>query len=154
MLSETHAPDRFTIDTKALGGMVPGAKDNKEGIIEDGEKSFRLLGKVDIWYIHAPSTDANIRSSLEGIQFMYKKGFFKRFGLSNFTSAQTQMAYDYMKEKDYVLPTAYQGNYNAVARENEEQLFPTLRKLGMVSIRDEITHCTANVLSRSMHTVL
>ena len=42
-----------------------------------------------------------------------------------------QKVYDHCKEKGYPLPTVYQGNYSAVARKQEEVLFPTLRKLGM-----------------------
>ncbi len=37
----------------------------------------------------------------------------------------------YCKSHDYVLPTIYQGNYNAIARQQEDILFPTLRQLGI-----------------------
>ena len=58
-------------------------------------------------------------------------GFFKRFGLSNFKAEDVQKVYDICKEKSYPLPEVYQGNYSAVARKQEEVLFPTLRKLGI-----------------------
>jgi aflatoxin B1 aldehyde reductase len=58
-------------------------------------------------------------------------GYFRRFGLSNFLAEDVQRVYDYAKEHGYVLPTVYQGNYSAVARLQEQLLFPTLRKLGM-----------------------
>ena len=32
------------------------------------------------------------------------------------------------KENNYVLPTVYQGNYNAITRKNEDELFPLLKK--------------------------
>jgi aflatoxin B1 aldehyde reductase len=32
------------------------------------------------------------------------------------------------KEKNYVLPSVYQGNYNSITRRNEEELFPLLRR--------------------------
>lgn len=35
------------------------------------------------------------------------------------------------KRNSYILPTVYQGNYNAVTRNNEDELFPALRKLGI-----------------------
>jgi aflatoxin B1 aldehyde reductase len=38
--------------------------------------------------------------------------------------------YDICKDKGYVVPSVYQGNYNPVARKAETLLFPTLRKLG------------------------
>lgn len=39
--------------------------------------------------------------------------------------------YEYGKSMGYVLPTAYQGLYNAVTRRGEKELLPTLRKLGI-----------------------
>lgn len=69
--------------------------------------------------------------TLSAINDIYKSGFFKRFGLSNYLAEDVQKVYDHCKAKGYVLPTAYQGNYNAVARKQETLLFPTLRKLGI-----------------------
>lgn len=65
------------------------------------------------------------------VQQLYQLGCFKRFGLSNFLAQDVQKAYDYAKERGYVLPTVYQGNYSPVARLQETLLFPTLRKLGI-----------------------
>lgn len=39
------------------------------------------------------------------------------------------MIYDIQLAAKSVLPTAFQGNYNAIARHTEEDLFPLLRKL-------------------------
>lgn len=49
----------------------------------------------------------------------------------NFTPTQTQEVYDICKEKGYVLPTVYQGNYAALTRVPEKELFPVLRKLNI-----------------------
>lgn len=68
---------------------------------------------------------------MKGMNDAHEKGYFKRVGISNFTAQQVQEAYDICKTKGYVLPTVYQGNYNAVARRQETELFPTLRKLGI-----------------------
>ena len=65
---------------------------------------------------------------LAGIDELYKAGKFKRFGLSNFTASEVEDVIRIAKEKNYVFPTVYQGNYSAVARLTENQLFPTLRK--------------------------
>ena len=62
---------------------------------------------------------------------VYKTGVFKRFGLSNYSANDTQKVYDICKKNGYVLPTVYQGNYSPVARRQETELFPTLRKLGI-----------------------
>jgi len=69
-----------------------------------------------------------ISETLAGINDVYKLGFFKRFGLSNYTAEGVEEIYAHCKEQGYVLPTAFQGNFSAVARRYETLLFPTLRK--------------------------
>lgn len=69
--------------------------------------------------------------TLAGIQAVFEAGMFERFGLSNYHAHEVEAVYNHCKEKDYVLPSVYQGNYNPVARKQEQLLFPTLRKLGM-----------------------
>ncbi|USP73031.1 hypothetical protein yc1106_00305 [Curvularia clavata] len=122
----------FAIDTKIPGGFAPGSA-SKEKVIEHMEESFARLNidKIDIFYIHAPDTSVPFEETLEGVNEAYKKGIFRRFGLSNFTAEQVQQVYDICKAKGYPLPSVYQGNYNPVARHLETQLFPTLRKLGI-----------------------
>jgi aflatoxin B1 aldehyde reductase len=69
---------------------------------------------------------------LAGINDLHKSGMFKRFGLSNFSAEEVEEAIRISKEKNYILPTVYQGLYSAVARRTETELFPTLRKHGIV----------------------
>ena len=54
-----------------------------------------------------------------------------QFGLSNFTPEDVRKVYDYAASKGYVLPTVFQGHYNAVARHYETALFPILRELNI-----------------------
>jgi aflatoxin B1 aldehyde reductase len=65
---------------------------------------------------------------LEGIDALYKSGAFRRFGISNFDADQTKEVLRICRERGFVLPTVYQGNYNAVGRLAETQLFPILRE--------------------------
>lgn len=133
-LGKSSAGKRFTLDTKAPCGIPPGGG-KKETILQNFENSKKLLGveQVDIWYLHAPDRSTSIEDTLEGVNEAYKAGWFKRFGLSNFFADEVQKVYDACKAKGYPLPSVYQGNYNAVARKQEEVLLPTLRKLGIVS---------------------
>ncbi|KAF2703039.1 Aldo/keto reductase [Pleomassaria siparia CBS 279.74] len=128
-----RATDResFTIDTKIIGGWSPGSA-KKEAIITDSQNSLETvkIKQFDILYLHSPDVSIPIEETLEGINEAYKKGIFRRFGLSNFSAEQVQEAYDVAKSKGYVLPSVYQGNYSAIARHAETLLFPTLRKLG------------------------
>lgn len=47
----------------------------------------------------------------------------------NYLPHDVQKIYDIQAAANSVLPTVYQGNYNAVARHSEHDLFPLLRKL-------------------------
>lgn len=87
--------------------------------------------QVDIYYLHAPAKDTPYEDTLSGINQLYKEGKFERFGLSNYTASAVQEIYDLQKKNDGVLPTVYQGNYNAVSRLIEKDLFPVLRKLNI-----------------------
>lgn len=48
--------------------------------------------------------------------------------MSNFSAAEVEEVIQVAKDNDYVLPSVYQGNYNAVARRTETELMPVLRK--------------------------
>ena len=123
----------FVIDTKLAGGFGQPGNVSKEGVIKDTQDSLETakIDQFDIFYIHAPDTTVPFEETLAGVNEAYKKGIFRRFGLSNFSAEQVQEVYDIAKAKGYPLPQVYQGNYNPVARHLETQLFPSLRKLGI-----------------------
>ncbi|KAK9426902.1 NADP-dependent oxidoreductase domain-containing protein [Lipomyces doorenjongii] len=130
-LGHDGAPARFTIDTKApafFNGCL-----SKSSVLAGAKQSLNELGveQVDTYFLHCPDPDTPLEESLSAIQELFEAGKFIRFGLSNFTPAQVQEIYDIMSAKGYVLPTVFQGNYNAVARSYESDLFPLLRKLGI-----------------------
>ncbi|KAH4016789.1 hypothetical protein HBI25_220110 [Parastagonospora nodorum] len=122
----------FVIDTKLVGGFSPGNV-HKDQVIADAQHSLDRVGikQFDVLYIHAPDETIPFEETLEGVNEVYKKGIFRRFGLSNFNSAQVQQVYDISKKKGWVLPTMYQGNYSPIARHLETVLFPLLKKLGI-----------------------
>ncbi|PPJ49569.1 hypothetical protein CBER1_01911 [Cercospora berteroae] len=131
ILSETGAPSRFTLDTKTRGGFNKENGASRENILKEAQNSKDKLGPVDIFYIHAPDPSTPIEETLSAINEVHKTGFFKRFGLSNYKAEDVEKVYNHCKENEYPLPQVYQGNYSAVARKQEELLFPTLRKLGI-----------------------
>ena len=129
ILGEAGA-QRFTLDTKTRGGFGEGA--TRELIQRETKESKEKLGtNVDILYIHAPDHKTPLDEQLSAINEVHQSGFFKRFGLSNYKAEDVRKVYDHCKEKGYVLPSVYQGNYSAVARLPESILFPTLRKLNI-----------------------
>jgi len=86
---------------------------------------------INIFYLHGPDVKANIEETLQAVQELYAEGKFKEFGISNFTAWETALVHSHMASKKWVVPTVYQGMYNAIARGVEEELFPCLRRLNM-----------------------
>ncbi|CAF1359429.1 unnamed protein product [Adineta steineri] len=130
LLGETSEFQAFTVSTKA-NPMI--SKLTKENTTKQCDESLKAMKRssVDIFYIHAPDRETPFEETAQAINDLYQRGSFKRFGLSNFTAEEVQQMYNICKEKNYVLPSVYQGNYNPITRKNEQELFPLLRKLGI-----------------------
>ncbi|KAJ7632500.1 Aldo/keto reductase [Roridomyces roridus] len=86
---------------------------------------------IDMWYLHAPDRSVSYETTLKGVDSLYKEGYFKRFGISNYASWEVAEMVKICEANGYVKPTAYQGIYNAIHRAVEPELFPCLRKFGI-----------------------
>ncbi|XP_055515206.1 aflatoxin B1 aldehyde reductase member 2-like [Leucoraja erinacea] len=86
---------------------------------------------VEILYLHAPDHETPVEETLAACQELYKQGKFKELGLSNYTSWEVAEIYSICKHNNWILPTVYQGMYNAITRQIEVELIPCLRYLGM-----------------------
>jgi aflatoxin B1 aldehyde reductase len=130
-LSRTIDVKDFTIHTKAAAFQPHSL--SRDGVLASMEESLQALGipSVDVYFLHSPDQATPIEETVSTIDQLYKQRKFKRFGLSNFTPAQTEEVHKVASSNGWVLPTVYQGNYNAFARHIEEDLFPVLRKLGI-----------------------
>ncbi len=97
------------------------------------EQSLQALQRdsVSIYYIHMPSTEIPLEDTLDEINRCHAAGQFEEFGLSNFPAWQVVEIAQYCKREGYVLPTVYQGVYNALNRTSEYELVPVLRNYGM-----------------------
>ena len=149
VLGNAGAASRFTIDTKLPGAWGPVS--TKDATIELGKASLQKLKtdsvsesnpltpspilsndtQVDVYYIHSPDRRVPWKETLSGLNELYKQGSFKRLGLSNFLGHEVEEVVQVAKENNFVVPTVYQGNYSAVARRTEAELFPILRKHNM-----------------------
>ncbi|KAL6793745.1 Aldo/keto reductase [Trichoderma sp. SZMC 28013] len=132
ILGKLKAPSKFTIDTKHIGGWLSG-QSARARVVERGLESLQKLGvdKVHIYYLHAPDPEEPLEGTLAGINDLYLQGKFEKFGLSNFNVDELKAVLKIVKEKGYVAPTVYQGNYNPVARKSETELFPIFRENGI-----------------------
>ncbi|XP_038677642.1 aflatoxin B1 aldehyde reductase member 2-like isoform X2 [Scyliorhinus canicula] len=86
---------------------------------------------VEILYLHAPDHETPVEETLAACQELHQQGKFKEFGLSNYASWEVAEVYSICKYKNWVLPTVYQGMYNATTRQVETELLPCLRHFGM-----------------------
>lgn len=87
--------------------------------------------KVDVMYLHQPDRNTPSELTCRAMDQVWREGNFKRFGLSNYTADEVEKFVTICKEKGYVTPSVYQGQYNPIVRSGEEELFPVLRKYGI-----------------------
>ncbi|KAL5488392.1 hypothetical protein ACEPAI_6500 [Sanghuangporus weigelae] len=87
--------------------------------------------KIEMWYLHGPDRSTPYDVTMKAVDELYKEGYFKRFGISNYASWEVAEIVTICKERGYIQPTAYQGLYNAIHRGVEPELFPCLRKFGI-----------------------
>ncbi|CAI7588789.1 unnamed protein product [Penicillium crustosum] len=129
LLGKVHADSRFTIDSKYPGGFSPDPSTPESLVTSLNESLARLqTNQLDVYYMHAPERRSSMEDLLASINASYQAGKFKRFGLSNYLAEEVEEVVRICREKNYVVPSVYQGNYSAVARRGEKEIFPTLRK--------------------------
>ncbi|KAL2851051.1 NADP-dependent oxidoreductase domain-containing protein [Aspergillus pseudoustus] len=132
ILGQLGAAKTQAIDSKYPAGFGPEPS-TKEGIIATAEKGLEKIkaDSFDVYYIHAPDRRVPLETQLEAINELYQAGKIKRFGLSNYLPGEVEDVIRVAKEKNWVLPSVFQGNYSAVARHAETELFPILRQYGI-----------------------
>ncbi|XP_030393526.1 aflatoxin B1 aldehyde reductase member 2 [Gopherus evgoodei] len=89
------------------------------------------MKSVDLFYLHIPDHDTPVEQTLHACNELYKEGKFKELGLSNYAAWEVAEIYTTCKYNNWVLPTVYQGMYNATTRQVETELLPCLRHCGM-----------------------
>jgi len=95
--------------------------------------SLKRMGvdSVDLLYLHQPDLDTPITDTLTALDRHYQAGRFKRFGLSNYAAWQVAEIAAICEQRDYVMPTVYQGMYNAITRDVERELFHCLHNFNI-----------------------
>ena len=103
------------------------------GPIAQMEQTLTALQRdsVSIYYIHMPSTEIALEDTLAEINSCHAAGQFEEFGLSNFPAWQVVEIAQYCSRNGFVMPTVYQGVYNALNRTSEYELIPVLRNYGI-----------------------
>ncbi|KAJ6511550.1 NADP-dependent oxidoreductase domain-containing protein [Mycena vitilis] len=83
--------------------------------------------KVHTFYLHAPDRGVPYEDTLREVNNIYVEGVFERFGLSNYPAWEVAQICEICKRNGWVMPTVYQGIYNALNRVVEAELIPCLR---------------------------
>ncbi|CAN0346786.1 unnamed protein product [Ascophyllum nodosum] len=134
--------ERFRVATKAN----PWYKDPKkydfvtptyglkpELVKEQLRTSIKALGvdSVDLFYLHAPDRNIPLLDTLRAVHELASEGLFREWGISNYAAWETVDIWHICKANGWQTPSVYQGMYNAITREVEQELLPALKKLGM-----------------------
>ena len=144
MLGRLDSAQSLRIATKYHPTGMPGT------VTEQLDESLAALGRdsVEIFYPHMPSTTIDLEETLAEMDVCHKAGKFKEFGLSNYPAWQVVEVCQVCKHKGWVLPTVYQGVYNALNRTAEYELVPVLRNYGTPTASRTCSRPLLSALSR------
>ncbi|PNS21549.1 Pyridoxal reductase [Sphaceloma murrayae] len=129
VLGELQATLPLRVHTK-----TPGFKKGiltRDAVLASARQSASRVKDIDTYFLQTPDPDTRMEEYVGAIADLYNEGLFKRFGLSNFSADETLQVYDLCKKNGWVLPTVYSGQYSAISRITEDDLFPVLRKLNI-----------------------
>lgn len=121
------------IATKANPWEESGKSLSPESIRFQLTSSLKNLQRenVDLFYLHGPDYNTPIEQTLSAVNELHKEGKFKELGLSNFAAWQVTNIVHICRKNGWIVPTVYQGMYNAITRNVEEELFQALREFGI-----------------------
>ncbi|KAF9069987.1 Aldo/keto reductase [Rhodocollybia butyracea] len=96
-------------------------------------RSLKALNaeQLEMWYLHTPDRHTDYNITMKAVNDLYKEGYFKKFAISNYMAWEVAEIAGICKANGYIMPSAYQGIYNAIHRKAEPELFPCLRKFGI-----------------------
>ena len=106
---------------------------DEASIADQLEESLRRLRKesVDLLYLHFPDPSTALEETLEACSKLHDRGLFRELGLSNYPAWQVVDAWHICRARGWPEPKVYQGLYNGLSRQVEDELFPSLRHCGM-----------------------
>ncbi|XP_047203367.1 aflatoxin B1 aldehyde reductase member 3 [Girardinichthys multiradiatus] len=131
IVGDMHLPKTVSIATKA--NPWDGKTLKPESVRSQLETSLQRLKTdcVDLFYLHAPDHQNPIQDTLRACNELHNEGKFKELGLSNYASWEVAEIGCICRHNNWIVPTVYQGMYNATTRQVETELLPCLRYYGM-----------------------
>ncbi|KAJ4465086.1 Aldo/keto reductase [Lentinula lateritia] len=130
---ETKLPAIFNEEQKTVHGTEESVSHTYEDIKSHLLKSLKALDteQLEIFYLHTPDRSTPYEVTMEAINALHREGYFRKFGISNYTSWEVAELVGICRANGYVVPSVYQGLYNAVHRAVEPELITCLRKFGI-----------------------
>jgi aryl-alcohol dehydrogenase-like predicted oxidoreductase len=86
---------------------------------------------VDLYYLHRPDESTPIAETLGALDELVEAGTVRAIGCSNFSAAQLKEAERVAGEQGTTRFTVLQNGYNLVRREDDEEVLPLCRELGV-----------------------
>ncbi|XP_029948190.1 aflatoxin B1 aldehyde reductase member 4-like [Salarias fasciatus] len=131
IIGDMKLPKTVSIATKA--NPWDGKTLKPESVRSQLETSLQRLqtDNVDLFYLHAPDHQNPIQDTLRACNELHKEGKFKELGLSNYASWEVAEIVCICRHNNWIVPTVYQGMYNATTRQVETELLPCLRYFGL-----------------------
>ena len=129
LLGQADAASKFIIDSKVLS--FTAGSHTLDKLTESLSTSLHKLHtkQTNIEYLHAPDRSIPLADVAKSMDTLYKQGRFKKFGISNYSPSEVDEIVSICKKNNYVLPTVYQGQYNAInAYRADKDLVPVLKK--------------------------
>eukprot|EP01114_Cavostelium_apophysatum_P002559 TRINITY_DN12279_c0_g1_i1.p1 TRINITY_DN12279_c0_g1~~TRINITY_DN12279_c0_g1_i1.p1 ORF type:complete len:330 (+),score=33.47 TRINITY_DN12279_c0_g1_i1:92-1081(+) len=125
--------DSVFVATKANPWAESGKSLTPDSVRNQLNTSLERLQRdsVDLFYLHGPDYETPIEDTLRAVNELHQEGKFKELGLSNFASWQVMNIVRICQMNGWLTPTVYQGMYNAITRNVEEELFPALSEFGL-----------------------
>lgn len=126
--------DEVLITTKAGHDMWPGpygewgSRKNLMASLDQSLKRMKL-DYVDIFYSHRPDPQTPLEETMQALVDIVRQGKALYVGISKYPAEMASRAYAYLKEQ-HVPCLVYQGRYNMIDRQVEEQILPQAAEQG------------------------
>lgn len=106
---------------------------DRAAIFTQVNESLERLGtdRAELLYLHFPDRHVPLREQLQACNDLYNEGKIEALGLSNYSEQLIDEAVSIARDNGWLVPTVYEGVYNALSRRVEENLFECLRRNDM-----------------------
>jgi aryl-alcohol dehydrogenase-like predicted oxidoreductase len=128
--------DDYVLATKVCGAMGDGPNDkglSRKHILSGIDASLRRLGLdyVDLYQIHRWDAETPIEETMEALHDVVRAGKARYIGASSMFAWQFAQAQFVARQHGWTEFVAMQNHYNLIYREEEREMLPLCRELGV-----------------------